>query len=298
MTVMCWSRGHLLVGQDRDRLIGRTGDLEPLGRRPLQFSFSHQPPAEPAHAAQPGADGGGLGGLGQLGQPRGDGVPGQLLERRRPAAVGRPAAEVPDGLAVEPDRPRCVGSGPSRPGGRPEDYARSTAGRGLSVEWTLCFPGVERRVIRPRWWDAWPGSVGPAWVLPASSGSETRKRCSDRQNRRSRMSVSGWVIGRVPAPGTCALRHCSCPCPSRSPFTVSVLGAARCSAPGSVLRPIDRVHYRCGLGQSAAARGRRRAPEVAIAEQLIALRSVTWSSPLIDVVVGCGPYAERLREVA
>jgi hypothetical protein len=38
-----------------------------VGRGDLQFSFTNQPAAEPAHSAQPGADGGGLGGLGQPG---------------------------------------------------------------------------------------------------------------------------------------------------------------------------------------------------------------------------------------
>ena len=50
--------GDLVVGEDRDRLLRWRGDLDAVGGGDLQFSFSHEPAAEPAHAAQPGADGG------------------------------------------------------------------------------------------------------------------------------------------------------------------------------------------------------------------------------------------------
>jgi hypothetical protein len=90
--------GDLVLGEDRDGLLRWRGDLDAVGGGLLQFSFSHQPAAEPAHPAQPGADGAGLGGLGELGQPGADRVPGQLVQRRRPAVLGQPAAEVADGL--------------------------------------------------------------------------------------------------------------------------------------------------------------------------------------------------------
>src|SRR3954468_5181466 len=52
---------------------------------------------------QPGAAGGGLARLGRLGRPRGDGVPGLLVEHRFAPAIGQPAAEVPDALAGQLD---------------------------------------------------------------------------------------------------------------------------------------------------------------------------------------------------
>ncbi len=53
-----------------------------------------------------------------------DRVPGQLVEHRLAAAVGQPASEVADGLAVELDRPRRLRGGPQVP---PNDASRSSS---------------------------------------------------------------------------------------------------------------------------------------------------------------------------
>jgi hypothetical protein len=76
---------------------------------------------------------------------------------------------------------------------------------------------------RPRWPASWRGSAARASAPPASSRSGTRERCSERQSRRSRMSVGGWAIGRVVASGIRAGTY-------DAAHGISVLVAARCSA--------------------------------------------------------------------
>jgi hypothetical protein len=99
----------------------------------------------------------GLGGLGELGQAGGDRVPGQLLEHRLAAAVGQPAAEVPDGLAVQLDRPRRLRGGAQMPlEGRQQVLETDRHGGRSSGEEALCQvpDSAKARPSRDR-----PGSV-------------------------------------------------------------------------------------------------------------------------------------------
>lgn len=128
-------RGDLDIGQDRHRLLRRRRDLDAIGRGNVEFALDDQPAAEAAHPAQPGGDGGGLRRLGEISQPRGDGVPGQLLKYRFPAAFGEPLREEPDALAVEHDGLRRLRGGAQvAPEGREQVVQTYRHGRRSSGE--------------------------------------------------------------------------------------------------------------------------------------------------------------------
>ena len=120
---------------------------------------------------------------------------------------------------------------PPRPGGRQQVLEPDGHGGRSSGEEALCWAHQSVEISRLRWSDAWRGSVAPASTRPATSGSGTRERCSGRQDRRSRLSVSGWVIGEFSRLGSAQE---AVPVPPRSPFTVVMPTAARGATGGAI----------------------------------------------------------------